>query len=146
MSLLYYGVLLSIMAAAAFIDAKLLLIPNKLVLFGLFFSLFWALTAAFSISSVSPVIHWVTGLLTGGAPIFLIIIITRGKMGAGDMKLLAMAGAFLGWRPALDVLFYSIISGGAYSTALLLLGKKTLKDHIPFAPFIALACLIVILL
>ena len=144
MTLLYYGVLLSIMAGAAFIDIKHFIIPNNLIIFGMLFSFIFAVFAALSASEAAPLIQWLTGLLLGGAPAFFIILITRGKMGAGDIKLLAVTGAFLGWQQAFIVLFFAIVTGGAYSVAQLLMGRKTLKDIIPFGPFIAIASVIVI--
>lgn len=145
MSIFYHGVLLAIMAGAAVVDSKHFIIPNKLILFGVLFSLAWALVGALYAGSVALLLYWAKGLLAGGAPIFLIILITRGGMGAGDMKLMAVVGAFLGWRTAFVVLFFSIIFGGAYATALLLLRKKTSKDRIPFGPSIAFACSFVVL-
>lgn len=65
-------------------------------------------------------------------------------MGRGDADLAFWASLFLGWPLNLGALFLSFWLGGL-SGALLLLwgGKFNLKSEIPFAPFLAIAALVV---
>jgi len=61
------------------------------------------------------------------------------SMGGGDVKLLAMIGAFLGWQRALMTFFLAPFFGAAIGIYMLV----TKKDHtIPYGPFLALAALI----
>ena len=67
----------------------------------------------------------------------VIILVSRGGMGGGDMKLGAMLGAFLGWKALLFALFVAIVLGGAVAIVFLASGLRGRKDPIPFGPFLA---------
>jgi prepilin peptidase CpaA len=54
--------------------------------------------------------HALLGLLAGGAIFFPFFAL--GGMGAGDVKLMAALGAWLGWQPALFVAMYGAVAGG----------------------------------
>lgn len=60
-------------------------------------------------------------------------------MGGGDIKLLAMIGAFLGWQQSLLTLFLACILGGVIG---IMVKIKTKGSLIPFGPFIAVAAVI----
>lgn len=67
----------------------------------------------------------------------VIIGITRGKaMGMGDLKLAGAAGIFLGWPDIVFSLAFGFIVGALASVVLLAGRRKTMKDAVPFAPFI----------
>jgi leader peptidase (prepilin peptidase)/N-methyltransferase len=57
-------------------------------------------------------------------------------MGGGDVKLLAMIGAFLGWPAVPIALFFASLSGSAIGLALMLKTRSDGKYAIPFAPFL----------
>ena len=79
----------------------------------------------------------VIGILIGGGLFLVIILVSRGGMGGGDLKLGAMLGAFLGWKALLFGLFVAIVLGGVIGVALLATGVRGRKDPIPFGPFLA---------
>lgn len=85
------------------------------------------------------------GLLAGGGVFFVIIVASGGGMGGGDMKLGAMLGAFLGWKPMLVAVLAAVLAGGAVAICLLALGRRGRKDAVPFGPFLALGGLIALL-
>jgi leader peptidase (prepilin peptidase)/N-methyltransferase len=60
-------------------------------------------------------------------------------MGLGDVKMLAMIGAFLGWQQVWVVLFLSSFAGALVGIALLVLRKRSLASKLPFGTFLALA-------
>lgn len=60
-------------------------------------------------------------------------------MGMGDVKLYAALGFCLGPRPLLQIACASMLSGGVYAGALVLLKKAKKKDRIAFGPFIAVS-------
>lgn len=63
------------------------------------------------------------------------------SMGGGDVKLLAMIGAFLGWKAALITFFLAPFFGMAVG----LVNLVVKKDHlIPYGPFLSLAALMAI--
>ena len=85
-------------------------------------------------------VSWVESLLgigVGGGVFLVIILASGGGMGAGDMKLGAMLGAFLGWKVVLLSVFVAVVLGGALAVSLIASGLRGRKDPIPFGPFLA---------
>jgi leader peptidase (prepilin peptidase) / N-methyltransferase len=82
------------------------------------------------------------GVLVGGGIFLLIIVASRGGMGAGDMKMGAMLGAFLGWQLVLVAILLAILAGGTLAIGVLVLRRKGRKDALPFGPFLALGGLV----
>ena len=81
----------------------------------------------------------------GGGVLLLIAVLTRGGMGGGDIKFMAVLGLWLGWPYIIIVLLLSFIIGGVAGLALIIFKLRGRKDFIPFGPFIALAALITLL-
>jgi leader peptidase (prepilin peptidase)/N-methyltransferase len=79
----------------------------------------------------------ILGIVVGGGLFLVIIVASGGGMGAGDMKLGAMLGAFLGWKVVLLSIFVAVVLGGALAVALMAFGLRDRKDPIPFGPFLA---------
>jgi leader peptidase (prepilin peptidase)/N-methyltransferase len=77
-------------------------------------------------------------LLIGGGFFYLVAVVSRGGMGGGDIKLTAMMGAFLGMRDLGVAVFIGLLAGSVVGIALMIAGRKTRKDLIPFGPFLAL--------
>ncbi len=59
-------------------------------------------------------------------------------MGLGDVKLLAMMGAFLGWKSILFIIMVGSFSGALVGIPIMLFKKKDRKYAIPFGPFLSL--------
>jgi leader peptidase (prepilin peptidase) / N-methyltransferase len=59
-------------------------------------------------------------------------------MGLGDAKMLAVIGAFLGWKGVLVALFVASLSGAAVGLALMARGTLGAKSKLPFGAFLAL--------
>jgi len=78
--------------------------------------------------------------------IALLAFITHEKaMGWGDAILAIFLGMILGWPEALIALIIAFLSGGFISLILIALKKKTFHSYIPFAPFLTLGALTVML-
>jgi leader peptidase (prepilin peptidase)/N-methyltransferase len=63
-------------------------------------------------------------------------------MGLGDVKMLAMIGAFLGWRQVWVVLFLSSLAGAVIGIALSALRGRSMQSRLPFGTFLAIAAFI----
>ena len=74
----------------------------------------------------------------------LIVLISRGGMGWGDVKMAALIGIITGYL-ILVALFMAVIFGGLVAVTLLLLKIKKRKEGIPFAPFLSLATIATLL-
>jgi leader peptidase (prepilin peptidase)/N-methyltransferase len=121
-----------VLIAIAAIDLEHQIIPDSISL--------PAIAAGLALSFLAPSRTWTDSLLgiaVGAGLPFAVIIISRGGMGGGDMRLGALIGAFLGWQLALLSFFMAVLLGGLVATALLLAGRRGRKDRIPFGPFLA---------
>ncbi|OGY79667.1 MAG: hypothetical protein A3B74_02750 [Candidatus Kerfeldbacteria bacterium RIFCSPHIGHO2_02_FULL_42_14] len=92
----------------------------------------------------------VTSLLLGiaiGAGIFLLqFFLSRGTwIGGGDIRLGALLGATLGWQQTILALLIAYVVGAVIAMLLLVVGKKTRKDHIPFGTFLSASGILMIL-
>jgi leader peptidase (prepilin peptidase)/N-methyltransferase len=87
------------------------------------------------------------GILVGGGSLFLVATVyqwffKREGMGGGDVKLLAMIGAFLGWKSVILTILLSSFIGSIVGVAIMLLKGKDFKYAIPFGPFLSLGAVI----
>ena len=62
-------------------------------------------------------------------------------MGMGDVKLLAMIGALIGWQGVLFTIFFSSATGTLVGLPFMLIKKGNLKMEIPYGPFISVGAL-----
>jgi len=87
------------------------------------------------------------GILLGGGSLFFIAtlyqwLFKREGMGGGDVKLLAMIGAFLGWDAVILTILFSSLIGSITGMILMALKGKDFKYAIPFGPFLSLGAVI----
>ncbi len=89
-------------------------------------------------------INSLLGLIVSSGLFLLIIIISKGGIGGGDMKLIGVLGFILGVKKIILTIFLSFVLGAIISILLLLFKIKGMKDPIPFGPFICIAFIITI--
>lgn len=79
-----------------------------------------------------------------GCVLFLTVasLLSKGGIGAGDIKLLGALGLLCGVYTICETAFFAIILCALFSIPLLLLKKKTIKGALPFGPFILLGFVI----
>ena len=63
-------------------------------------------------------------------------------MGGGDIKLLAMIGAFLGWKGVFFTIMASSLIGTIVGIILMLRAGKGMKMAVPFGPFLSIGAII----
>jgi leader peptidase (prepilin peptidase)/N-methyltransferase len=81
-----------------------------------------------------------------GLGIFLVIlIVSRGGMGWGDVKMAALMGVILGYQLLSVALLLAVISGGLVAAVLMLMKAKNRKQGIAFGPFLSLATMVTLL-
>jgi leader peptidase (prepilin peptidase)/N-methyltransferase len=139
--LVIYAILISTLIVVALIDLDHKIIPNTITLPGItigFGVSLWALP-------VTPLSSLV-GLVAGGSFFYIVALISKGGMGGGDIKLIAMIGAFLGWKGAFFTILVGALAGSVVGLSLMSIGKKGRKDKVPFGPFLALGAILYILL
>lgn len=132
-----YSVFIAALIVITFIDIDHQIIPDVISLPGIPLGII----SSFFLPSVG-VADSVIGAIAGGGLLFGIAAAyyySTGKegMGGGDVKLLAMIGAFTGWRGVLMTVLAGSVSGAVLGGALMLLRGKGGKHPIPFGPFLA---------
>jgi prepilin signal peptidase PulO-like enzyme (type II secretory pathway) len=99
-----------------------------------------------------PQANWVglltalAGMAASGGLIWLVRIIgsaTLGReaMGFGDVTLMAMIGAFLGWQSSLVIFFLAPLAGVVVGTGLWIVRRE---NEIPYGPFLCLAAVVLL--
>ncbi|MDP3991569.1 MAG: prepilin peptidase [Candidatus Colwellbacteria bacterium] len=143
--------LLFILIAA--IDLRLGIIPDKLNILvavlgllvallvyfgsGLDTSFLGSYALLFQLGEGSFWVHRLAGAMFGLVFFGGIYLFTRGKaMGLGDVKLAGAIGFLLGWPDIALALVLAFFVGSIFAIPLLLMKRKTLKDALPFGPFI----------
>jgi leader peptidase (prepilin peptidase)/N-methyltransferase len=120
------------------IDLEHQILPNAITLPGIAAGLVCALFLPPGIVSAA------IGVLIGGGFLWLIgevYLRARGieGMGMGDVKMLAMIGAFLGWPLAIVTLVGASLGGAIVGLALMGVRGKGLQYALPFGTFLAIA-------
>jgi leader peptidase (prepilin peptidase)/N-methyltransferase len=87
------------------------------------------------------------GMLLGGGSLFVVAtlyqwLFKREGMGGGDVKLLAMIGAFLGWKAVILTILLSSLIGSITGMIVMVAKGKDFKYAIPFGPFLSLGAVI----
>jgi leader peptidase (prepilin peptidase) / N-methyltransferase len=140
-ALFHYFLFTAALLVIIFIDLHHQIIPDVISLPGI--------AVGFVGSFFNPWVTWQEaglGILIGGGILYGVAVsyaMLTGKegMGGGDIKLLAMIGAFLGWQSLLYVVFASSLTGAVIGGISLLAQKKDSQTRIPFGPFLSLAAL-----
>jgi leader peptidase (prepilin peptidase) / N-methyltransferase len=140
-----YALLLCALIVITGTDLSHRIIPDAVTLPGMVIGLAASAT-------VLPVgfLNALLGLLVGGGLLWFAAWVSPylfGKegMGGGDIKLLGMVGAFLGWKPALLTILLGALVGSIVGIALIAARVIQRDDYVPFGPFLALGAVIALL-
>jgi leader peptidase (prepilin peptidase)/N-methyltransferase len=87
------------------------------------------------------------GILAGGGVLWLIgeayyRYAGEEGMGGGDVKMLAMIGAFLGWQLVIVTLVFSSIAGAVIGLAVIAIRRGGMKYALPYGTFLSVAALV----
>jgi leader peptidase (prepilin peptidase)/N-methyltransferase len=131
------------LVAIAFIDLDHKIIPDILSIP----TLIIGFAATLSKLGIIPWTESLVGIIGGGGFLYLVATLfekLRGRqgMGGGDVKMLAMIGAWVGWRALPLIILISSLAGILIGGGSLLLAKKGMRTRIPFGPFLALGTLV----
>nr|WP_122013239.1 A24 family peptidase [Maliibacterium massiliense] len=135
-----YAILFALLIVAAFIDLEHQIIPNGTVLIGLIAALPYQMLMHGLPQGLQA---YFLGLLAGALPLILVALIgrlvfKREAMGGGDIKLMAMVGATLGWQNGLLALLLGVVAGGVAGAVLLARKKASGTTEMPLGPMLAL--------
>jgi leader peptidase (prepilin peptidase)/N-methyltransferase len=152
-----YAIFTAILVTIAFIDLDHKIIPNVISLPGVVVGFAIAVVFQFALNAsglgANPLYPSVAasaiGFVVGGGILFAIsfgylLLTGREGMGFGDVKLLAMIGAFVGWKGVLFTIFMGSVVGAAIGVFVMVASGKDSKYAVPFGPFLALGALVYI--
>ncbi len=155
----YYVVFVCGLLIATFVDIKHRIIPDELSIGGIILGFTLNVIRGFNLEpfnfSPSNALNSLSGIIAGGGIIFLTGFLfdlvyfrmlkrppIQGEtesMGGGDVKLLAMIGAFLGWQKVLLTFFIAPF----FAAVIGIINLAVRKDHtIPYGPFLSLAAVL----
>jgi len=132
------------------IDIDFYIIPNEIsysgLVIGLIYSLFHPahlLQSNIGMSFLASIF----GAVMGGGVLWLIgwlakICMKKEAMGLGDVKLMAMVGAWLGWKAALVSILIASVLGSLVGIVFVVRKRLDLESKMPFGPFLSVAVFI----
>ncbi len=135
---LVYYLFFAALIVVTFIDLDHRIIPNVITLPGI--------PICFAAGFALPTVTYqeaLLGILIGGGSLFLVawiyqLITKKEGMGGGDIKLLAMMGAIVGWKGVLFTVFIASLVGTLAGLAVMMQSRNGLKLAVPFGPFLSI--------
>ena len=130
-------IFLAVLIVVTFIDLDHRIIPDVISLPGI--------PIFFFASLANPAVTWLESLLgiaIGGGLLFAVAwgyqaMTGRDGMGGGDIKLLAMIGAMIGWKGVVFTLFAASLIGTVIGLFAMIRAGKDMRLAIPFGPFLS---------
>lgn len=118
-------------------DLKETLVPNRFIVIGL------ALVGILRVIHGQDLAMYLISAVVSFGVMFLILILSGGKMGGADVKLYSLIGLSIGWMDSMGSLFYASMIALVVQGIILILnkGKFDRSKEIPFVPFITLGVL-----
>lgn len=140
-----FALLCSALIAITFIDLDFQIIPDVITIPGIIIGI-----VSGSLLMPDPFVRHsplgftssAAGLLLGGGLFYAIAILSRGGMGGGDIKMMTMVGALMGWKSVFLTIFLGSFMGAIFGIFLMIARGKGRKTRIPFGPFLAFGTLV----
>lgn len=141
---LFYFLFVTALIVITFIDLDFQIIPDEITIPGTVLGLIagWLiLRDPFMRDAHLGYKVSLIGALVGFGLFYLVAFLSRGGMGGGDIKMMSMVGAVLGWKGVLLTTFAGSLAGSGIGIYLMIFRGKGRKSKIPFGPFLALGAL-----
>jgi leader peptidase (prepilin peptidase)/N-methyltransferase len=152
---------LSIIIVLIFTDYNHRILPNVLTLSGIVAGIILSpfqtpevynevitlkVISSLGFEDVPSILPWagsILGAIIGGGLLFAVafayeVIRKREGLGMGDIKMMAMVGAFIGWRLALLTIFAGSLMGTLIGISLMLMRKMNLQGKLAFGVFLGI--------
>lgn len=145
----FYFLFVSALLVITFIDFEFQEIPDEITIPGTVLGLIagWLILPDPFIRFISlGYKNSIIGTLLGFGLFYLVAFASRGGMGGGDIKMMSMVGAVLGWKGVLFTTFAGSLTGSVIGIYLMLFKGRGRKSKIPFGPFLALGAVLSLLL
>jgi leader peptidase (prepilin peptidase) / N-methyltransferase len=135
----------------SFIDLDVRIVPDVISLPGIIAGLLFSVVARYGINDpfelIPSPLNALIGVLVGGGFLLALAWVYEAftgveGMGGGDIKLLAMIGAFLGWTSIPFTLFFASLTGSVIGLGFMIGKGVGRRFGLPFAPFLCLGALL----
>jgi len=145
-----YFVFTSALIVIAFIDLDFQIIPDRITLSGIPLGLIAGsllLPDPFSRSVLLGIKNSLGGMAAGLGLFYLVAlagyaIYKREALGGGDIKMMAMVGAVMGWKAVLLTTFTGSLAGAVIGIVHMVRKGEGRQTKIPFGPFLALGAVV----
>lgn len=121
-----------VMTVITFIDIDTMEIPPVLN----FIILVLGIISIWTVGGLT-IVERIIGMFCISVPMFIVMVLTNG-FGGGDIKLMFVAGLFLGWKATVAAFFVGVLIGAVYGIVLMIRRKKGRKDAFAFGPFLCM--------
>lgn len=143
-AVMFYGLIIS-----TFVDFEIQEIPDEISIGGTVAGLVAALAYPELVGATTRaggVVGSIAGAAAGAGLIYLMgffgeMVFKKEAMGGGDVKLMAMIGAFLGWKIVTLVFFMAPVFGAAVG---IILKLKDGREIMPYGPYLSLAAVVAV--
>ena len=132
----FAALLLLLLVACACADINAGIVPDLLVIAIAVLGVAYFL--AVEGFTVQGLISRLIGAVCISLPMLIVALLVKGAFGGGDIKLMAAAGIYLGWRLTVVGAFLGLFISGFYAIYLLLLHKAGSKSKVKLVPFLAI--------
>ena len=134
----------SLLMVISFIDLEHMVIPDALVIFGIFTGIINSLYNGYFEGSMIAISFCF--VLLYSISFIAERIFKKEALGEGDIKFSIMLGAFLGIERIVTAIFIASIAGAITGITLILLKRIKREDYIPFGPFLSFGAVMAIFL
>ena len=140
----------SALIVITFIDLDFQIIPDRITLAGIplgFLAGSFLLPDPFVRSSLLGIKASLIGLVSGFGLFYLVALVgsaifRKEALGGGDIKMMAMVGAVMGWKTVILTTFIGSLTGSVFGITLMVLQGKNRTTKLAFGPFLALGAII----
>lgn len=143
-----YSILSVVLVSVVTIDFKYCIIPDKINLFIAITGIVYIITLFITKQTAVAINHLLGGLIGGGIFLALagisLLLYKQEGMGFGDVKLMTGLGLFYGIKGILVLTLVGFVLGAVVCIGLIATKVKSMKDYIPFGPFLVTAAYLLI--
>lgn len=125
------------LAACAAADINKGIVPDLMVILIALLALVKFFTGIINLQSL---ISCILGSLVMSVPMLIAALILKNSFGGGDIKMMAAAGLFLGLDKTIIAGLIAFLIAGCYGVYLLFTKKRSAKEKVKLAPYLALGC------
>jgi prepilin signal peptidase PulO-like enzyme (type II secretory pathway) len=142
--LIYLLIIFSLFLIISFTDYKFYEIPFEIIVSGSVFAFLYRILVLKNLTLENLFVEVISVVIIFTI-FYLIIYLSKGGMGGGDLKLACFISIVVGYPANISALYFGFILGGLFGILVLLLKFKKLKSQIPFGPFLILGAVLSLL-